>query len=30
MEIRELKFSELEQVLSLYDEYERENSTWPL
>jgi len=29
MEIRELKFSELEQVLSLYDEYERGNSTWP-
>ncbi|MES2826081.1 MAG: GNAT family N-acetyltransferase [Pseudomonadota bacterium] len=29
MEIRELKFPELEQVLSLYDEYERQKSPWP-
>jgi ribosomal protein S18 acetylase RimI-like enzyme len=29
MEIRELKFPELEQVLSLYDEYERPKSPWP-
>lgn len=29
MEIRELRLPELEQVLSLYDEYERQKSPWP-
>jgi GNAT superfamily N-acetyltransferase len=29
MEIRELKLSEVEQVLALYDEYERQKSPWP-
>lgn len=29
MEIREATFSELAQVLSLYDEYERKKSPWP-
>ncbi len=29
MEIRELKFPELEQVLALYEEYERQISAWP-
>jgi hypothetical protein len=29
MEIRELKFPELKEVLSLYDEYERQKSPWP-
>lgn len=29
MEIREVGFSELEQVLSLYDEYKRKKSPWP-
>ena len=29
MEIREAKFAELEKVLFLYDEYERQKSVWP-
>lgn len=29
MEIREVELSELEQVLALYDEYERQKSAWP-